>query len=483
MLLFSDLHESRTQNIIISKGELDNYIDIVGNKLQKPEYVLVVYFQQYNILDRDTVEDIRTATSMSKLQTICSKYDMSMDVMKEVKKLLNKVELRALPMYQSDEERRAILSKQISVEDVTLDLETDRGRNQVAKKFSPMVMACANRHRGQGLDFDALISAGMTGLSKAINDYHKPKDFIDADKTITPADKEKLKKAKVGSFSGYAYTRIEQQILNDLNDYSRTVRINQYQFNKNRESGNTKGNFNTISIDVNRDSEDGNTSMLDRMTELASRPDVDRPSYTDSHWKKIFQIIDKKFSTKTASTFYRVFGLHGFDKCKLKDIAKEDNTSISTISMRVKEVIKYLKSDKRSMSILSEIMDIYSESLVVDNFRKSREQILEAFASDDIYLLLSEITRWTNKQLLTNQIGNALESFSEPDREFIISCLENDFNYLDESYTSRKRLLVEFLECMYPTESLKRKTDIYILNKMLDITEAFKNHYANILDQ
>ena len=62
---------------------------------------------------------------------------MSGNVLKDITKLAKKVgdEVRLLPQLLSLSQREAVIDKRIDPNDLTLDLETEQGRNAIAKNI------------------------------------------------------------------------------------------------------------------------------------------------------------------------------------------------------------------------------------------------------------------------------------------------------------------------------------------------------------
>jgi hypothetical protein len=63
------------------------------------------------------------------------------------------------------------------------------------------------------------------------------------------------------------------------------------------------------------------------------------------------------------------------------------------------------------------------------------------------------------------------------DADYIKSVLSNDdFEFLDGSFKKHKKVIMEFLNHMYPSESIARKTDVSLLEYMTDLQDAWKLH-------
>ena len=308
------------------------------------------------------------------------------------------------------------------------------------------------------------------GLTKAMNDYHRPDEYVDVEDGLDNDAKKEVKKQKGQTFKQYAGWRIRYQILNDLNDLARTVKISQYEYEKNKAAGNTKGNFNVVSVDQSIDDE-GQT-MVDRMAAFSNGNDAFRTSANDQ-WEKVYKLIDDRFSTRTASIFYKYFGLHGYKQMKGVEIAKEMGITGAAVSMSVKDVMKFLKSNKRTMAILQDLLATYTESLIVSN---TSQTIMDAMIQDDVFIMLQECTQWMDRKVFNNRMGTALESFVDTDRDFLMECLDNGMEFIDENYDAHRMGIVNFLESVYPTECIRRKSDVDIIGLMVELSENHKYH-------
>ena len=136
-----------------------------------------------------------------------------------------------------------------------------------------------------------------------------------------------------------------------------------------------------------------------------------------------------------------------------------------------------MKKDRKAIEILSDIRDAYNESLMVEMFGMDKEVILEMLINDDIFILLEELNRWNNKNAFLNSFNSAL-SYLDPNQiETLTLLLNGNFEILDNSFKKNKKLIILFLNYMYPTESMSRKTDVSLLEYMMEMQEAYKKYY------
>ena len=309
----------------------------------------------------------------------------------------------------------------------------------------------------------------MVGLTYAMNTFRKP-DEIDNDIFGDEIDKKEAMKAKSLSFKQYAAWCIRNKIFYDIQKYSHKIRMGQYGYYK------TKGDEVQpiyISLDKTSDNEHFN---IDYFGELAQTGSSRRGE--DRIWKKLFDLISNRFPIRDVIIFKKYFGLEEYEKEKATSIAKEFKISNSRVTFIINNIIKFLKNDRDTKDLLSDIADMYNEALFVQLYQMDQQIIEESLLNDDIYLLLEEINRWSDKEVFKNHIITVTNKFSVDEARFIYDCLTNGFEWLDSNYKKNKSLIIWFLSEMYPTETIKRKSDVEILEMMEELIDT--NNKFNI---
>ena len=77
-------------------------------------------------------------------------------------KLNKKNRLLEIPVFLSKEQFDGIIDKTINIDDILLDLSTEKGRSAVVEKYNPLVWKIARSFNGKsGLTLDELYSAGL----------------------------------------------------------------------------------------------------------------------------------------------------------------------------------------------------------------------------------------------------------------------------------------------------------------------------------
>ena len=431
------------------RSEITKYINSVKKKLPVNVQKAIYLTSKYNITSGSELDKIRLSNK-SNLKNLVDEFNIPSNELEDLWSLMKsmKGDFKYMPQYISKTRRNMIEQGKMALDDLTMDLRTQVGRNAVAKMYTPLVYTIVNQFFGKSrLDKPSLISAGMMGLADAINNWK---------------DKPDTKTGKIVPFKTFAGYRIRQAILNDINVHGHSLSgTNWYASDKYGAAM-----LDAVSIDgFNPDDE----TSQERISGLGVK---DKPDKDDeARWNKLYKLIDKKFSQRDADVFYKFFGLNGQKREKGIDIAKMYNTKSGHISMIVKKVIKYLKDTAAAKHILADIQDIYTESLMREMIGLSKQQIVESFTKDDIYLLLEEANPWKDKKIFMKSIEFALSAFQPKDQKVIKDILNGEWTDLDDHIRKSNQLIRTFLQYMYPTESFSNATDGDLMKYMTDLQE------------
>lgn len=438
-------------------SEITQYINKVNKIIPQHVQHIIYLTQKYKLFDAKSIDEIRTA-SKSSLASLSKKYDIEMPQLEDLWKLLKELKsnIKLLPQFQSTQEREAIQLGKLSMDDLTIDLDSQAGRNAATKMYMPMIYKIVNQYVGKSsLGRQELISAALQGFVDAMNNWRKEND----------PEKKKV------VFKTYAGYRVQQQILNDINEYSHSLSGTNWYAAKNFAD-----QLDAISIDGFARNDDGefkqdHLSMLGVEDSPVSRDE-------EKQWNVLYKLIENTFKQRDVDIFYRYFGLHGYKREKSKDIAKSMGMSEGNIRNSViNKIIAFLKKDRRAIEILSDIQDIYNESIMAELVGFNKEEILEALVNDDMFILLEELNMWKNKGVFGNALATSLSKIEDTGADkIILELLSGDFEYLDSNYKKNKKSIVKFLSSMYPTTSFKGKSDIDLLEMMQELQEHFKSH-------
>lgn len=455
---FTAINEAskRINNDVLTIDDIITYLDAVKKRIPEQVADIIYLTAKYELTSQKDIDDIKNANK-GQLNKLAFKYNMSIDEITGLWESLKtlKANIRLLPQYQTPSERNAFMGGKIEMSDITIDLDTSTGRNVCAKQYMGMVHKIVNQHVGQcRLSKPEIMSAALQGFTDAMNDWRK-----NGDESAIP-------------FKTYAAYRVKQQILNDINAYSYSMKTNWYGVKK---MGSTM--LSAISLDnAARDGEGEFKS--DRLKALGTNdPNYNLSGTEEEHWGDLYKLIENTFKQRDVDVFYRYFGLKGYNKEKGKDIAKSIGVSPQLITGIVKEILNKLKNNPKAMEILMDLQSSYNESLMFDILSLDKEMMIEAIISDDTFILLEELTKWSDKNVYINTITNAIEGLDDKEKVSIKNILLGDFNYLDKVFKSNKKTIIKFLGLVNPTESYSRKTDVSILEYMEELSSLYKKYF------
>lgn len=442
-----------TDSGAILSSEISQFMQRVNKQLSRPVQDAILLTQRYGLMDRASIEEI-IKSSKSSLKNLATKYNIDKEKLEDLWKLLKdlKNNIYLLPQMMTEEERRALELGKLATNDLTIDLDTPAGRNATTKMYMPLIYKIVNMYVGKSnLSKQELMSAALMGFTEAMNKWRR--------------DDDGQARVPFKTFAGY---RVQQAILNEMNHNSHVVSGS----NSNNLKKYGYSNFDAQSIDGMPRDVDGDFKQ-DRLAALGveDRDPNLKNIDTDKLWAEIYDIIEKRFPQKNVNIFYRLFGLHGHKKEKTKDIAKSLGRSEGLIrNAYVNPIIKFLKSTPKTAEILATLQQAYNESLMCELIGFNQEEIMEVLINDDLYILLEELNRWSNKDILVQSLKRA-----NPDQK-IKDLLSADFEELDSVYKKDKKAIVKFLSVMYPTEGFTHASDVSILDKMVELQSAYQYH-------
>lgn len=302
------------------------------------------------------------------------------EVLKELYKnigILNKKgRLMEIPVFQTKDQFDSIITKAEAPDSVILDLETEAGRNEIAKKYMPLVHKIAKQFAGKSnLDYEDLLAAGNRGLVYAMNGYGKKTQRNNAD----------LETIVTKTFTQYAAFMIRISILEDIKDVSQTVRVPISQQNKEREETGRNTKTNTVSGDkeVGVSGDEGNKSLFDFMggTDNATR-DIDNED-VQKLWNAFYKKLEEKFDKTTLEIWYASFGINGHEKMKKKELAEKYGIVPSNISYYLYKVNNFIKTDKKMMAMMTDIYELMAECKHDEDMDYDPEEGLHIKIKDD----------------------------------------------------------------------------------------------------
>ena len=445
------LVESRKNfdSVSLLSTEVTSFLNKVNKVIPSIVKDAIHLTQKYDLLDRQSLEEIRNA-SKSSLKKLADKYNMTLEEIDDMWKMLKELKgnIKLLPQYMSQQEREMLELGRLSMSDLTIDLTSPQGRNAAAKVYMPMVYKIVAQYAGKSeLSKSELISAAMIGLTNAMNDWDQS--------TGVP-------------FKTYAGTRIRQQILNDINEFGHNLSgFNDYAL---------KQGYTADAVSLDNLLAGDDEMKQDHLAALGFQDD-EYSELDDKKLKPLFDLLEKTFSTRDIDIFYRYFTLKGNKKEKSKDIAKSYGMSEGNIRNGIiNKIIKFIRTDKKAINILRSLQESYNISMMVGLMGMDKRSILESLICDDIFILLEELNQWGDKELFKTTVEKSLNSLPKDGSKYIIEVLQNGFEYLDSTFKKNKKFIILFLNEMYPTESMNNKTDVSLLEYMMDVVEAYQRH-------
>lgn len=442
------------------QADVTNYINKVKRILPQNIKDLLALTNKYNLLSSVQLDEIRTAHK-GQLDKLAEKYNIPSNDLVSIYNLMKDAgrNIRLMPQYQTNTERAAVEAGQLAASDLTIDLDTQQGRNAAAKIYTPLVLKIVSQYVGKSkLDRPSLISAGMEGLTAAMNDWKK--DSGDDGKKTT--------------FRTYASYRIQQAILNEINTNGHDLSGTNWYASKQYGAAALDAAF---SVDGFGDGSDDEDFSNDRLVALGTDPtDPDtNVEKEEAMWKDVFKTLEAKFSTRDMDIFYRYTGLgpyHG-KREKSKDIAKSYGMSEGNIRNSViNKILKYIQSQPRLMAIMSNIRDMYTESIVRECVNYDPDMLREALYNDSLYIMLEELTRWNNKRVLEQTVLAACDKLDIHGAKFIFDCLTQGMEFVNANLKKNKRLVVAFLSEVYPSENMSRKNEAQLADYMSELIEG-----------
>ena len=430
MIKFTDIiNESNRQEYkdILTMEELDNFIKettkILPNIVRDALYLV----KKYGLLDASDINTILDSNKSS-IPVLAKRFDMDENNMEELWNIFKdlKSNVKLFPHFLSPHERMSLIKGTALIEDLTLDLTTSQGKNDVVRMYTPLVNKIVNQYVGKSkLNRGELMSSSMLAFTNSMNDWDRSNGQL---------------------FKTYLSYRVQQQILNDIDRHSQSST--------------------TLSTDnIHKDIKPSGLVSLG-LDDHVSEFDI-------SLFKEIYIMLEKKFKQRDLDIFYRFFGLNGYKKEKSRDIAKmygmtEENMRSSVVN----KILAFLKKDSNALDILMQLTDCYNESIMIELMGCDELTILERLSNDDIYILLEEITKWNNKDVFKRALANSIDS----NNDIILDILNGGFEEIDNNIKRYRKEIIRFLSNMYPTDNMNRKTDVDIIEYMMELQEIYKKH-------
>ena len=344
----------------ISGAELRQYL-VIADKFISADAKDVINW----LIDHPNyVDDIAGPNADNALATFYDNGVPSTPVMKELYKSLGKVikngRMLEIPVFQTKEQFEAILDKKVSPDEIILDLTTEKGRNEIAKKYEPMAWKIARSYVGRSnLDLEELYAIGMEGIVWAMNKYGKKNDKSSA------SDED----VKAYTFHSWVSYCIRIAILEAIKDQGHLVRVPRSQQSKEKsEKGHMTKNY-SISMEtpVGRDKDGNSRRLSDKIGDYERAGKSLEDEDNARLWEHIHKLLKKKFDERTLDIFYDKWGVNGHKKLSGKELMEKYGFNAqSNINFVCSKVINYMMKNPETKEALLELYE-FVESRNHDN--------------------------------------------------------------------------------------------------------------------
>ena len=365
----------------ISKNELEKYLEVAKGFLSDSAKNVIKY-----LIDNNTsyISELSTDSDENALAGFYNSGKADSEDKKKLKTWIKDVNdsgrLLEIPVFQTKEQFDAIIGKKIAPDEIILDLKSEKGKNAVLKKYEPLIhKICKQFHGKSNLSYEDLLSVAYEAVAIAIKDYGQIRKKKSSDQ------EEAIKNYTFGSFLAYS---IRNLILDNIKNFSHTVRIpiSQQQKEKKETGRNTKSNTVSGNKAVGHDDE-GNKSLFDFMADSSDSSSGLDQEDMKRLWQEIFKELEDEFEPKIIDMFYSFYGLNGHKQLQNKELASKYNIKPSQVTYYCFRVRNYIMTNKK---ILNKFKDVYE-------LMKECQNDADRMANDNepLYIHISENTSVT----------------------------------------------------------------------------------------
>jgi len=394
MKKFSQLFETKTIEIqedsvnYLSANEIKQYLEIADKFISQEAKDVCQWLIDHN---RTYIKDLSTGDTDNALIDFYNKGTAKGDLKTlyaNISKVQKNGRILEIPVFMTRAQFDSIIKKESSPDEVIMDLDSEAGRNAIAKKYTPLVHKIVNSWLGKtSLDRDELFAAGYEGLTRAMNTYGKKSnkalkreedrkakakeeaekngEVFDPDQDFSVVD---IAKYKSYTFLQFAAQMIRCYILEAIKNDSHLVRIPISRQKKEKEEKGFIAKSNSISGDKHLGGKDGDEgkTLWDIVGGLENPgKEIDKKEI-DSLWDQILEELKKKFGEKTMDIFCNHFGFgndSGKKKMSGKEMAKKYGySSPSSITSEITKVLNFIRKDKKMYQKFVDIFELMREA-------------------------------------------------------------------------------------------------------------------------
>lgn len=350
----------------VSVEELKKYLEIADKFICDESRELIQYLIVNN---KNYIDDLAPAGEENALAYFYNNGPYKESHLMELYSLIGKInkqhKLLEIPVFQTKEQFVGIINKEFSLDEVIIDLDSNAGRNAVAKKYENLCYKIALSFNGKSnLEFDDLLAAAHEGLVWAMNGYCKKSKKATRKEEITGEEIDE-KQYRNTTFLTFASYMIRFAIFEAIKNESHLVHV---PVNKQAEERQEKGynaKNNSISGDRHIGDDENSKSLFDFIgdTENAGK------SVDDQDIKMVWDMLMKRlresgnFSEKMINAWIQFNQLNDTEKRKNKDIAAELGISPSNVTYYCYCINNFIKTDPEMKKIAKELISLFNESL------------------------------------------------------------------------------------------------------------------------
>ena len=353
----------------LSKKELESYVKTASKFISEETKSICQWLIDNNA---SYIKTLSTGDSDNALVDFYNagvpKDDKYAELYKWVAAVIKSGRILEIPTFLTREQFDAIIDKKASPDEYILDLETEKGRNEIAKKYMPLVYKIVNSWIGKtSFDRDDLISYGMRGLTWAMNFYGKKRDAL-IKKEQETGEEIDISKYRSYTFLQFAAMMIRYSILDAARNESHLVRVPISRQKKEKDEKGFITKSNSVSGDAHLGSKDGGEgkSLFDLVGGMENPGKSIDKEEIDKLWSDIMKDLSEKFNKQTMDIFCNHFGFgqeDGAKKLTGKEMAKKYGyNSPSSITAEITKVLNFIKKDKKMYQKFVDIFELMQEA-------------------------------------------------------------------------------------------------------------------------
>ena len=335
----------------IDKDDLKKYLNIAKNCLSVEAVAVIDYLIKNNDTYMSLSDDSENPLEGFYNNGLAKAENK--ELWKQIDTVVKSGRLLEIPIFQKKNEFNDIIAKKIPADYVILQLNTEKGRNEVPKQYNNLIYKIIGQWQGKStFGMDDLKSMAYEGIIYAMNTYGKKSSKTKGE------DVTKL------TFCQYAGWCIRNSILENIKHLSHVVRIPTSQQQKEKESTGKNRKSNSVSGDkVVGHGDDGNKTLFDFMGMTTGTERGVDDADVRALWDKIYDLIEKEFDKKTIDIFYAFNGLKHYEGKQIpnKDLAKKYGCKPSQITYYCYRVKEFMAKNKQIKNLLIEVRDLMNE--------------------------------------------------------------------------------------------------------------------------